>query len=264
MKNVLITGGSDGIGLAAARLLAADGDVRVTLSARTEGRLREAVESLPGSGHNYLVADLSEPRGVEIVARQLGSRHYDVLINNAGIGLYGRFTDLALQDQLRMMTLNMESVVVLSHAFLGRATAGDALVNTASFVGYAPLPGAAVYSATKAFVAALSETLWWEYRKKGVYVLGFIPGVVSTAFHGAAGGSVGEFPRFLVQTPERVAGEMVAALRQRRLPRVISGLGTRLFLLMQRFVSRRIAINMMGTSSPIRHDPRLALPGAGG
>jgi uncharacterized protein len=251
MKNVLITGGSDGIGLAVARLIAAEGDARVTLTARTEAKLREAVESLPGGGHDYIVADVSQPRGVEIVTRQLASKRYDVLINNAGTGLYGRFTDLALDDQLRMMALNMESVVVLSHAFLGRANTGAALVNTASFVGYAPLPGAAVYSATKAFVAALSETLWWEYRKKGVYVLGFIPGVVATAFHTAAGGSVDEFPRILTQSPERVAGEMVAALRRRKLPRVISGRGTRLFLLTHRFVSRRIAIDMMGTSSPI-------------
>ena len=66
------------------------------------------------------------------------------------------------------------------------------------------------------------------------------------------GGSVVEFPRILTQDPERVAGEMVTALRRRKLPRVICGRGTRLFLLMQRLVSRRIAINMMGTSSPIR------------
>jgi len=194
MRNVLITGGSDGIGLAVARRLAAETDTRVTLVARNEAKLRE-------TGFDYIVADLSQPEGVELVTQRLGATHYDVLINNAGAGLYGRFTELTLEDQLRMMRLNMDSVVVLSHAYLRRAKQGDALVNTASFLAYAPFPGAAAYSATKAFVATFSEALWWEYKKKGIYVLGFSPGVIATGFHKTAGGSVASFPRVLVQSP---------------------------------------------------------------
>jgi len=249
MSDVLITGGSDGIGLAAAKLLAASGSTRVTLVARSEANLREAIATLPGGGHEFVVADLSQPDGVARVAACLGARHYDVLINNAGAGLYGRFAELPLEGQLRMMRLNMDSVIVLSHAYLRQAQPGDALVNTASFLAYAPLPGAAAYSATKAFVAALSETLWWEYRKSGVYVLGFSPGVVATRFHGTAGKSVAAFPRIPVQSPEGAAGELVAALRRRRAPRVITGFATRLMILLQRLVSRKAAINMMGTSS---------------
>jgi len=244
MRNVLITGGSEGIGLEVARLLAAEKDTRVTLVARNEAKLRE-------TGHDYIVADLSQAEGVEVVRRHLASKHYDVLINNAGAGLYGRFTELPLDDQLRMMRLNMDSVVVLSHAYLRLARPGDALVNTASFLAYAPLPGAAAYSATKAFVATLSETLWWEYKKKGIYVLGFSPGVIATAFHKTAGSSVAAFPRVLVQSPESAAAELVAALRKRKAPRVISGFATRLMVRLHRLVSRKTAINMMGTSSPI-------------
>jgi short-subunit dehydrogenase len=244
MSNVLITGGSDGIGLAVARLLATEPDTRITLVARNEAKLRE-------TGHEYIVADLSQPEGVDVVARRLATTHYDVLINNAGAGLYGRFAELPLADQLRMMRLNMESVVVLSHAFLRQAKAGDALVNTASFLAYAPLPGAAAYSATKAFVAALSETLWWEYKEKGVYVLGFSPGVIATRFHASAGASVATFPRVLVQSPESAAAELIAALRRRQAPRVISGFATRLMIRLQRLVSRKTAINMMGSNSPI-------------
>ena len=125
-----------------------------------------------------------------------------------------------------MMRLNMQSVVVLSHAFLERAKPGDALVNTASFLGYAPLPGAAVYSATKAFVAAFSETLWWEYKRKSVYVLGFSPGVTSTSFHTTAGASVARFSRVLVQSPESTARELVRALRRRRAPAAVGGAST--------------------------------------
>src|SRR5262249_5108316 len=250
MADILITGGSDGIGLAVAKLLAAQSDTRVTLVARSEANLREAVAKLPGAGHDVIAADLSEPEGVDLVARRLAARHYDVLINNAGAGLYGGFVELALDAQLRMMRLNMESVTVLSHAYLHQAKPGDALVNTASFLAYAPLPGAAAYSATKAFVATLSEALWWEYKKKGVYVLGFSPGVITTRFHGSAGKSVAVFPRLLVQSPESASRELAAALRRRRSPSVITGFATRLLVWLQRLVGRKAAINMMGTSSP--------------
>lgn len=251
MTTILITGGSDGIGLAVAKLFAADPDASVTLVARSERKLKDAVASLPGRGHDYVVADLSLRPGAEAVARQLTSKHYDILINNAGVGLYGRFAELPLEDQLRIMRVNVESAVVLSHHFLRQASRGDALVNTASFLAYAPLPGASVYSATKAFVAALSETLWWEYKGKGVYVLGFSPGIISTNFHESAGSSVGRFPRVLVQSSENAAREMIRALRARASPHAVSGAVTRLMLLLHRFVTRKVMIQMMGTSSPI-------------
>jgi short-subunit dehydrogenase len=254
MTDILITGGSDGIGFAVAKILAARAGTRLTLVARNQASLRQAVDRLPGAGHDFIVADLSQRAGVELVAQRLGEKHYDVLINNAGVGLYGSFTALPLDDQFNMMRLNMESVTALSHVYLRQARAGDALVNTASFLAYAPLPGAAAYSATKAFVAALSEALWWEQKKRGVYVLGFCPGVIATRFHEAAGKSVATFPRILVQPPEAAARELEAALRRRRSPRIISGFATRLMIRLQRLVSRKTAINMMGTSSPVPID----------
>jgi short-subunit dehydrogenase len=250
VTDILITGGSDGIGLAVAKLLAVDGDTRVTLVARSEAKLRDAVAELPGTDHDFIVADLSQPEGVDLVARRLAGRHYDVLINNAGVGLYGDFAELPLDDQLRMMRLNMDSVIVLSHTYLRHAKPGDALVNTASFLAYAPLPGNAAYSATKAFVATLSETLWWESKSKDVYVLGFSPGVIATRFHGVAGKSVAAFPRVLVQSPESAARELAAALRKRRSPSLVTGFATRQLVRLQRVVSRRTAVNMMGRRSP--------------
>src|SRR4029453_17982145 len=112
----LIPGGEDGIGPAVAKLLSAPGDARVTLVARSEAKLREAVAQLPGAGHDFIVADLSAREGIALDVERLAVRHYDVLINNAGAGLYGRFAELSLDDQLRMMRLNMESVSVLPHA----------------------------------------------------------------------------------------------------------------------------------------------------
>jgi short-subunit dehydrogenase len=82
--------------------------------------------------------------------------------------------------------------------------------------------------------------------------LGFSPGVIPTAFHKTAGSSVAAFPRVLVQSAESAAAELVAALRKRTAPRVISGFATRLMIRLHRLVSRKTAISMMGTSSPIR------------
>jgi uncharacterized protein len=251
VPDILITGGSDGMGLAVAKLLAAEGDTRVTLVARGEAKLREAVTQLPGAGNDFIAADLSQSEGIDLVARRVATRHYDVLINNAGAGLYGRFAELPLDDQLRMMRLNMESVSALSHEYLREAKRGDALVNTASFLAYAPLPGNAAYSATKAFVAALSEALWWENKDNGVYVLCFCPGVMTTRFHDVAGKSVAAFPRLLVQSPESAARELAAALRKRRSPRVITGFATRQLIRVQQLVGRKRAINMMGRNSPL-------------
>jgi hypothetical protein len=65
------------IGVAVAKLLAALGDARVTLVARSEAKLREAVAQLPGAGHDFIAADLSEPEGIDLVAKRLAARHYD-------------------------------------------------------------------------------------------------------------------------------------------------------------------------------------------
>ncbi|MDO7846148.1 SDR family NAD(P)-dependent oxidoreductase [Hymenobacter sp. M29] len=247
MKKILITGGSEGIGLAAAHLLAAEGHA-LTLVARNPGKLQAALASLPGSGHSTLPADLSTPDGMALVARYIDENRYDVFINNAGAAAYGRFTELALERQLELMHLNMDAVVVLAHHYLRQARPGDALVNTASTTGLMSLPGIGVYTATKAFVNILSETLWWEMKDRGIYVMGFNPGGTSSAFHTASGGSKDAFAA--MQTPEAVAQELVRALRRRTQPRVISGGLNRLFVFFARFLPRKAVINLMGRFAP--------------
>jgi NAD(P)-dependent dehydrogenase (short-subunit alcohol dehydrogenase family) len=77
VRDIPITRRSDGIGLAVAKLLAAEGDTRVTLVARHEAKLLEAVAQLPGVGHDFIAADLAQPEGIDLVARRLAARHYD-------------------------------------------------------------------------------------------------------------------------------------------------------------------------------------------
>ena len=77
VPDILITGGSDGNGLAVAKLLAAPGDAHVTIVARSEAKLREVVAQLPGAGHDFIVADLSAREGIDLVVDRLAARHYD-------------------------------------------------------------------------------------------------------------------------------------------------------------------------------------------
>jgi short-subunit dehydrogenase len=251
MKRVLITGGSDGIGLETARLLSKKGD-HLTLVARKREKLEQAINALMGSGHDYIIADLTKKEEVHKVADHLNQHHYDVLINSAGSGMYGRFEELDLHSQVNMMHLNMWSLTVLSHSYLAKARKGDALVNLSSTLGVTSFPGLAVYSATKAYVTSLSDSLWWENKSRGVYVLGFCPGATATRFHHAAGGDSEIFPKYVMQNPVKVAQALVQALTDRRKPRAVSGNVNRLMLFLQRFLSRKSTVNMMGSFSPVR------------
>ncbi len=249
MKKILITGASGGIGLETARQLAAKG-YQLTLVARSEEKLNKAVKDLGGTGHTILVADLTNKDDLQKLVDHLKTEKYDVLINNAGAGIYGKFIEIPLDDQLATMQLNMNALVTLSYAFLQNAKQGDALVNIGSMLAHSSLPGGSVYAATKSFVANFSESLWYEFKRKGIFVMGFNPGAAASDFHSNAGGHTRDFPKFVMSSVEDVAEELVKALEKRRKPRVVQGWKNRLMLFGFRLLNRKMAINIMGQISP--------------
>ena len=249
MKKILITGASGGIGLETARQLAAKG-YQLTLVARSEEKLNKAVKDLGGTGHTILVADLTNKDDLQKLVDHLKTEKYDVLINNAGAGIYGKFIEIPLDDQLATMQLNMNALVTLSYAFLQNAKQGDALVNIGSMLAHSSLPGGSVYAATKSFVANFSESLWYEFKRKGIFVMGFNPGAAASDFHSNAGGHTSDFPKFVMSSVEDVAKELVKALEKRRKPRAVQGWKNRLMLFGFRFLNRKMAINIMGQISP--------------
>ncbi len=248
---ILITGASDGIGLETARDLSAKNNF-LTLVARNKEKLEKALTSLEGTGHKIIVADLSKREDVDALKERIELEKYDVFINNAGVGMYGRFTEMPLTDQVKMMTLNMTALTVLSYFYLSQAKKGDALVNIASTLGTTTYPGAAVYAATKAYVTSFSESLWWEYKSKGVYILGFCPGATYTNFHEISGGSKDSFPKFTLQMPSQVAIEITRALHKRNKPRVYAGALNRFMVFFQKFMSRKMVISMMASFGPLK------------
>jgi hypothetical protein len=248
---ILITGASDGIGLEVAKALAAKNNT-ITLVARNNGKLEKAVGSLPGNGHKTIVADLSTRADVDSLKENIELNKYDVFVNNAGVGMYGRFTEMPLSEQVKMMNLNINALTALSYFYLSNAKKGDALVNVASLLGTSSYAGASVYAASKAYVINFSESLWWEYKKKGIYVTAFCPGSTYTNFHNAAGGDKDSFPKFIMQMPQQVAKELLNALKDRKKPKIVSGGMNRFMLFFQKFMSRKMVVSMMAGFGPLK------------
>ncbi len=251
-KTAMVTGASGGIGLELAERLAKDG-YQLTLVARNEAKLKEIVARL-GAGHRALAADLSKPEDTRRVADDVRASHYDVLVNNAGVGVYGNVSDASLETLKSMMRLNIDSLVELSHAYLSVAKSGDALMNVASTLALLALPGATTYCATKAFVTAFSEGLWFENKPRGIYVMGLLPGVTKTNFHEAAGGaSDNKPPEAISQTSAQVVDVAMRALAARSKPTVLTSFTNKAMVFMStRLMPRKTMVTMMGGNSPAK------------
>jgi short-subunit dehydrogenase len=221
MSTCLVTGASSGIGAEIARGLAQRGH-GVTLVARREERLRELADELAEQGvrAETVAADVSEERGRERLVREVDERGLDVevLVNNAGFGSGGAFTELEDGKETSMVRTNCEAVVGLSGAYLPQmAERGrGAVLNVASLIAFQPVPFQATYGATKAFVLSFSDAVHEELRGTGVTVTAVCPGPVRTEFgeSGGFGGADDRIPGFLWLSAEKVAADALAGLER--------------------------------------------------
>jgi len=180
----LVTGASQGLGKFFARALAARGQ-NVVLVARTKAKL-EALAGELRDAHKVLaepfVCDLAAPEAGLQLARELRERGLPVelLVNNAGFGLRGEFLSLTLERQLEMIRLHDSAAVELTYELLPQMIeqGRGGIVNVSSMAGFQPIPYAALYSATKAFLTTFSMALREELRqrKSGVRVVTLCPG----------------------------------------------------------------------------------------
>ncbi len=186
---ILITGASSGIGEQLARQLA-EKQKHLILVARNEDKLRQLQKELSAS-HGvsvlYFVKDLSKKGSaaglyVEVRQQDLLVTH---LVNNAGVGLYGSFTETSLEEEVAMIELNITSLVILTKLFTKDMVARGSgrIMNVASLLAVLPFPYYSIYSATKAFVLAFTETLAAELEGTGVVVTALCPGPVDTGFN---------------------------------------------------------------------------------
>lgn len=185
---ILITGSSSGIGYEMANQLAAK-RLNLILVARTETKLQHMQAELTdkyGILVRYFVTDLSDVNAAKELYKKVKDENLLVthLVNNAGVGNYGNFTETPLEEELSMIQLNISSLVVLSKLFSQDMVSRKSgrIMNISSVVAFLPMPYFSVYSATKAFVKAFSETLAAELEGTGVIVSSLYPGTVDTGF----------------------------------------------------------------------------------
>jgi hypothetical protein len=222
----LITGASSGIGEAFARRLAADG-YDVILVARRKDRLEALADRLAkefGVRAQALRADLSTLEGVETVEQVIANaQNLALLVNNAGFGEPGLFTEHTLQSEIDMLRVHIEAVVRLTHAALpgmiSRRRGG--IINVSSVAAYLPSRGNVNYSATKAYLNNFSEALQLEVADDGLQVQALCPGFTATEFHETPvylkrGFKRSVIPGFLWMPAEKVVEKSLSDLRRRR------------------------------------------------
>ncbi len=188
-KTYLITGASDGIGLATARLAAEQG-AAVLMVARDAAKLQAAADALSGAIRPEIAAvDLADAPALDGFLASLDARGYvpDVLVNNAGAGASGAFADADWEKLDAMLLLNVVALARLSHwAARGMKARGQgSIINLSAAVATRPTPYFGAYAATKAFVTNLSLALYSELRGTGVHVSAIHPPAVRTSFSNA-------------------------------------------------------------------------------
>src|SRR5438093_12309670 len=241
--SALITGASSGIGREFARQLA--GRARsLILVARREQRLNELRDELRQRHPNLIVhirktdlADLAQLK--ELIAWLEHEKiNVDLLVNNAGLGDLGPFATSDPPRNEQITLVNMVALTSLTRHLLPQIIANKrgAILNVSSSAGFLPIPGFAVYAATKAYVTSFSEALRAELRKTGVSVSTLFPGPVQTDFQEVAtrpGEQPEGGPGFVHVPVERVVRNALAALEADR-PLVIPGFAMKLGMFLVR------------------------------
>lgn len=223
---VLITGGSEGIGLALARRFASAAH-DVMLAARTPAKLEAAAEQLRAEFHvrvETVAVDVTSVEAVSMIEAALArsGAYVDVLVNCAGMGLSGNFVRHEESRLLQLIDLNVRALSRLMRHFLeGMIVRGrGGILNLASVGSYAPGPNQAAYYASKAYVLSLTEAVAYEVRGQGIRVCALAPGPVRTRFHERMGAGRAVYRLlmpFSLASPSLVAwlGYMGFALRLR-------------------------------------------------
>lgn len=184
---VLITGATSGIGYQLARLFAAD-KYNLVIVARNPDELEMVATELRQDGIEVIpiAKDLFRREEAFALCDEVTNKgiRIDILVNDAGQGVYGLFKDNEIRRELDIIDLNISSVVILTKHFVQGMSARKSgkILNLASIAGTVPGPWQAVYHATKAFVLSFSEALHSELKEAGITVTALLPGITNTDF----------------------------------------------------------------------------------
>jgi hypothetical protein len=242
----LITGASAGLGVEFARQLSKRGH-RLVLAARRKDRLEALAKELGDA--RVVTIDLSKPNAAAKLLADIDAagERVDLLVNNAGFGLIGRFSELDAKRERQMIDLNIGVLMELCRGvapqMIARKSGG--IINVASTAAFQPGPNMAVYFATKAFVLSFTEALHEELKPHGVKVSCLCPGPTRTEFGEVAGfGGNSLFDRTAMNAPEVVEAGLKALDKNRAV--VVPGLVNKIGATSTRFAPRSVVRKIAG------------------
>ena len=238
-RAALITGASSGIGEAFAKELASQ-NYDLVIIARRKDRLLELARELKS---NYsisiyvIAADISTEKGIEQVEEYIKKvKNLDILINNAGFGTKGNFSDVSPENSINMINLHVLAVTRFCRAVLPDMIKRNkgSIINVSSLAAFYPIKGNAIYNATKTYLIMFSKSIQNELKNYNIKVQALCPGFVYTGFH-----DTNEFkdfdrssvPKWLWMSAEEVVKQSLKALRKKKVifipgikNRIIAGL----------------------------------------
>ena len=257
LRTALVTGASSGIGVAFAHQLGKR-KLDLVLTARREDRLQAVAGELSekyGVQTEVIPLDLAAPTGADDLHRAVTERGLvvDVLVNNAGFGVYGKSWEQDYEKIRTMLEVNMVAVTTLTHRFVpemierGRGR----ILQTASIAAFQPAPLYAVYAATKAYVLSFSVAMNHELRGTGVSITSICPGLTESEFHEVADHLKPPSLESLMMSAEAVARIGIDAMMAGR-PVVTPGLPNKLAGGAVKFLPRSWATWVAGKSMESR------------
>jgi short-subunit dehydrogenase len=250
-KWVLVTGASSGLGVEFAKLFA-ERNANLVLVARRAGPMDQLAEALRKAQSVQVLVigmDLSRPGAAAELKAQIDAQGIgiEVLVNNAGFGVYGEFLNQSVEKITEMMRLNIVTLTELTHIFgqeMANRGRGQILL-VASVLGYQAVPGYAAYAASKAYVLHLGEALHQELAPHGVSVTTVSPGTTATAFGAIAGEKSSLLLKALIMKPQVVAKTgLLAAMRGKA--SVVPGLFNKVNVFMSRLMPRSMQRMVFG------------------
>ncbi|MBM6860299.1 SDR family oxidoreductase [Clostridium saudiense] len=189
---VLITGASSGIGFELAKLFKRDG-YNLVLVARDKEKLKNATDKLNDKENKIIMldVDLSKEEEINRLINYIDDNkiNVNILVNNAGIGSFGNFTEVDWNIEEKLIDINIKALTKLTKYFLAKMIENKSggILNVASTAAFTSGPRMATYYASKAYVLNLTEAIYEEVREYGVKISCLCPGPVRTSFQIKAG-----------------------------------------------------------------------------
>jgi uncharacterized protein len=255
-KIAIITGASSGMGIEFALQIESRYFLdEIWLVARRKEPMFEVAERFNKSKAVVLALDLTNEGDLAALEKRVRDEQPNIefLVNNAGYGKIGPFSDLGRDEQLQMIDLNVRTLTYLTHMAIPFMQKGSRIIQLASSIAFSPAPYFAVYAATKAYVVSLSEALNYELKDRGITVTAVCPGPVATEFFSVAQKNefmkdkVGEaepFNKALMASADEVVSQALSDAQKGK-KRSVYGLAIRAFVNGINFVPSALAMKVL-------------------